>query len=135
MIDDTADSFVLKRYDIPPGAVVEVFSNVDHSWYFGSYFETKHFVYVGSPGMWVLSSSNVGGEVLFDEDVPADSFRVGAPTSVRWPLFSSLSPRILMLRVENRDGGTGGFVARLAGRFSTQPPAPLPLWQRRNLTR
>lgn len=110
-------SLIFKRMNIEVGQTVEIKSK-DANWPFGAYFCATNLVYIGSPGLWILEGSNVGGQPLFGEDIPCETFLPGCPSAIDWPVFSCLGGHgDMLMRVENHGDRLGYFIVRLAGDY------------------
>lgn len=123
------DSFILTKFGIEPGEEVRISTEeFSDQWHCGPRFVPLHFIYIGSPDLWLLGKGRcyVGrseqedgtgkGAWLFSAHLPCDSFRPPAPTFASWPVFDCIGNH-LVLMVANRGSNRANFVARLGGRF------------------
>ena len=111
------NSFMLVRMNIEPGQVVELDASRGDQWAYGAYFRPSHFIYVGSPDLWILKKSRVDGAEFIISDTPCDTYKPTCPTWVDWPPFSCLHLPRLFLFIENRGKEVGHFISRFAGNF------------------
>lgn len=78
----------------------------------------ESFVYSGSRDLWLLPTSAVEHCLMFEEPIPLDTFRIGAPLQVSWPsIRTGYNGSRIVLEIENRgrarNDGMGTFAARL----------------------
>jgi len=74
------------------------------------------FVFAGSSNLWLMPQSNINGRQIVRAPTPLDTFRLGAPSKVSWPMIDTYAGMAIFIenRCPARNAPSGRFIARLS---------------------